>query len=293
MMKILGTLMVALAASQGPAWAQQRIEERRPASPDALVEIENMAGSVRVIGWDRPEVEVKGTLGRGAESLDFSGNPRRIHIEVGTDGNPHGVQSDLEIRIPAGSRLEIESFSAGITVTDVKGSVRVENVNGEISVSGTSDEVDLETVNGGVEVSCRCTRTHAESVNGPVTVRGASGEIEASTVNGTLVVEGGSFDRATLETVNGSIRFEGELGPKASLQIESVGGSVELLLPAKTSADFSITSFSGSIANELEGTTASRTSKYASEKELAFSMGSGDASVHVNTLSGDVTLRKR
>jgi DUF4097 and DUF4098 domain-containing protein YvlB len=67
---------------------------------------------------------------------------------------------------------------------------------------------------------------------------------------------------------------------------------VELALPANVSADFSISSFSGEIENEL-GPPARKASRWTSEKELSFTTGSGGAKVTVETLSGDIRLRKR
>ena len=106
--------------------------------PDGLVQIENGAGTIRVIGWNKPEVTVTGTLGPGADGLSFSGGPRRTQIEVETLGNPHGIQSDLEIHVPAGSRVEISSFAADINVSDVTGSVSAEGVNSSIVIAGST-----------------------------------------------------------------------------------------------------------------------------------------------------------
>src|SRR5262249_15080796 len=125
------------------ARAQTRVEQSRPAAADALVNIENMSGSVKVVGWDKGEVAVRGTLGRRAEGLEFTGTNNRIHIEVQTQGNPHGVRSDLEISVPAGARVKVEGFDASITVSGVTGSVSAETVNGSVSQSGASKEVEL------------------------------------------------------------------------------------------------------------------------------------------------------
>jgi DUF4097 and DUF4098 domain-containing protein YvlB len=284
-------IVLALAAP-GLVWAQSKVEERRPAAPDGIVLIENADGSVRVIGWDKAEVLVTGTLGRRAEGLEIKGDGRRTRIEVVVDGPPHGVKNDLEIRVPAASRLHIESFGADITTADVKGPVRAESVNGSIAVAGGSREVDVQSVNGSVEVKSPATRVNAESVNGSVTIHDASGELAASTVNGRLLVVGGAFDRAHLETVSGSISFEGGLGARATLEVETVSGEAELVLPADVSADFSVSTFSGDIENEL-GPPARKGSRYTPEKELSFSTGSGGASVSVQTLSGNVALRKK
>jgi DUF4097 and DUF4098 domain-containing protein YvlB len=288
----LPALALVLALAPGLAAAQHSVTERRPAPADGIVEIENGSGTIRVVGWDRNEVEVTGTLGRGAEGLEFHGGGRRTVIAVETAGNPHGVQSDLEIKVPAGSRLSIDGFQADITVTRVSGNVAAESVNGSIEVSGGSKEVDVETVNGHLTVKAPATRVRAESVNGAVTVEGASGEVEATTVNGRLAVRGGTFDRATLETVNGAILLEGGLSGSGWVEIESVGGSVDLVMPGDVQADFTVSSFSGEIDNQI-GPAAVRTSRYTSEKELTFSLGGGGTKVSINTLSGDVTLRKR
>ena len=289
---LLCTTVLTLLLAAPPARAQTRLEQSRPAAADGLVDIENMSGSVKVVGWDKNEVTVTGTLGRRAEGLDFSSTGNRTRIEVETHGSPHGVRSDLEISVPAGSRVKVEGFDANITITGVTGAVYAETVNGSITQSGAAKEVELQSVNGSVEVAKATGRIRAESVNGAVTVREVSGEVEASTVNGELTVTGSTFERAHLEAVSGSIHFEGDLGKRAILEAETVSGSVELLLPASVSADFEISTFSGEIVNEL-GPAAPRKGRYTPEKELSFSAGSGGAKVVVNTLSGGISLRKR
>ena len=135
-------------------------------------------------------------------------------------------------------------------------------------------------------------RVTAESVNGAVSVRGASGEITASTVNGLLSVAGATFSLASLETVSGGVHFEGDLAAKASLSVNSVSGDVELVFPPKVSAEFSITTFSGDIVNELSADKPDKT-KYTSQKDLTFTAGSGGADISIETLSGEIALRKR
>lgn len=286
-----GILVLLVAAAQA-AWAGDRVEQRRPAAADGLIEIENPAGSIRVIGWDKGEIEVTGTLGRGAEGLDVSGGPHHLRVEVETGGNPHGVRSNLEIRVPKGSRLEVDSFAASISVEGVEGAITAETVNSGITIASGSHEVSAETVNGSVDVSCPCRRVEASAVNGAVSVRGAGGVIEASTVNGRLSVEGGAFERVELDSVNGDVSFAGALETAATLTVETVSGAVELSLPSSLAADFSVSSFSGSIVSDF-GQQARRTSRYTSEKELEFSTGPGGTSVTVHTLSGAIRLRKR
>ena len=290
---VLSLSVAALLALSSPCLhAQQKVEARRSAAADALVEIDNPAGSVTVTGWDRSEVVVTGDLGAGASGLEFTGSGSRLRIGVDTERNPHGVISSLEIHVPRRSRLQIESFAGSIAVAESSGTVTAETVNGSITIGGQAKEISAETVNGSVQISGASTHTRAESVNGSVIVRGASGELDASTVNGRLEVGGGSFDRAHLETVSGALSFDGGLAAGATLEAETVSGQVTLVLPAGVAADFSISTFSGGIENAL-GPPATRVGEHTTERELEFSTGGGGASVSVHTLSGGITLRKK
>ena len=249
-------------------------------------------GSVRVLGWSRAEVTVTGTLGAGAEGLDFSGGSKHIRIEVEAEGNPHRVTSDLEIHVPAGSRVEINSFSADISVSDVTGAVSAETVNGSITVTGPAKEVSAHTVQGAVEITGPIPSVDVEAVNGPVVVKGARGAVEASTVNGRLSVSGSSFDRVALEAVSGSVFFDGGLGGDADLSAQSVSGTVELSLPATVSAEVSISTFSGDVHSDF-GQVASPRDRRGRHAESEFTLGGGDARISIETLSGNVTLRRK
>jgi len=276
-----------------PAWAkaQTTVDQKRPAAPDGTVSIENMAGTIKVTGWDRAEVQVKGTVGAGGE-LSFEGSGKSTHIEIEADHNPMGIRSDLDIYVPAASTVEIEGFQATITAIGVTGSVKAETVNGSITQSGAAKNVELQSVNGDVDVTKANGRVKAESVNGSVVLHDASGELEASTVHGKLHVLGGSWQRAEMESVAGAVRFEAAIAPRATVSIETVSGAVQLFLPASVGAEFAVSSFSGQINNEL-GPAAQKSSKWTPQTELNFPTGAGGARVTVETLSGAIEIHKR
>jgi DUF4097 and DUF4098 domain-containing protein YvlB len=281
-------LLLAVAPA---ALAQQKVDLKKNADPKGRVSIDNTAGSTRVIGWDRPEISVTGTLGRGADSVRFTAGAGRTDIEVETQGNPHQVRSDLEIHVPSGSSVEVQSFSAEITVTGVTGVVRAESMNAAISVTG-SDEVEAQTVSAGVTVS-GSSRVRAESVNGPVIVKGAKGSVEASTVNGTLEVSGTTFESVRIEVVSGDVTFDGALASGADLSIETVSGSVTVRVPGGQGADVDVSTFSGDIRNGLSAEHAAKTSRWISQKDLQFKAGGGGAKVAIQTMSGDVDILKK
>lgn len=285
--------LVLAACLSAPSWldAQTTVDQKRPAAPDGAVSIENKAGSVKVTGWDRSEVQVKGSVGEGGE-LVLDGGGKRVRIEIESDHDPMGVKSDLEVFVPSGSSVDVEGYQATISVIGVTGEVRAETVNGSITQEGAATQVELQSVNGDVLASKASGRIQAEAVNGSVVLRDVSGDLEASTVHGKLQVIGGSFERAAIESVAGPVRFEAALRGRATLSIETVSGPVVLLLPASISAEFQVSSFSGSISNEL-GRAAGKRGKWTPQTELAFSTGSGGARISVETLSGPIEIRKR
>jgi DUF4097 and DUF4098 domain-containing protein YvlB len=292
-MRKLGFLVMALAVAALPAPAQQRVDEKRPASKDGAVEIRNVAGSVRVAGWDRAEVAVTGTLGKGTERLEFSGSGNRTLVKVILPHAAHHVDgSDLEVKVPAGSTLEVETVSADISVDKVNGSVNLESVSGGITVGGEPKEFNVKTVSGEVAVTATSAPGRAKSVSGSVTLQGVSGAVEASSVSGSLVVKGGEVSKVEMETTSGSIQFDAQLAKGGRLEAKSMSGSVDLILPVGVAADFDVTTFSGEITNDF-GPPARRTSEYGPGKELSFSTGGGGARVVAKSFSGSVYLKKR
>jgi len=292
-MRKLGFVVMALAVAALPASAQQRVDEKRPAGKDGVVKIRNVAGSVRVTGWDREEVAVTGTLGKGTERLEFSGSGNRTLVKVILPHASHHVDgSDLEIKVPAGSTLEVETVSADITEDGVSGTVKLESVSGSITIGGDPRRFDVKTVSGEVEVTAANAPGRAKSVSGDVTLKGVAGAVEASSVSGKVSVTGGTISNVELETTSGSISLDAGLAKDARVEAKTVSGEVKLILPAHVGADFEVTTFSGDITNDF-GQPARRTSDYGPGKELSFSVGGGGARVEAKSFSGSVYLRKR
>ncbi len=286
-------LALALAACVAlPALAQQTIDQTRPAQPDGLVFVDNLSGSVKVSGWDRAEVQVTGTLGRGTERLDFTSEGRKTVIKVVLPKHASHVDgSDLTLRVPAGSALDLSTVSADVEVSGVKGRVAPKTVSGNITVQDSPSQVRAETVSGEVKVTGECPEVKASSVSGTVTVKGASGRVSGSSVSGDVVVEAGALREAEASTTSGDVKITGGLEKNGQLEVSTVSGDVTITLPAATSADFRVSTFSGGITSDFGGEARSE-EEHGTGKKLAFSTGGG-AHVSVSTFSGSVKLLKK
>jgi DUF4097 and DUF4098 domain-containing protein YvlB len=292
-MRKIGFVVLAMAIAALPAIAQQRVDQKRPASRNGTVEVSNISGSVWITGWDQAEVAVTGTLGEGTERLEFSGSGDRTLVKVVPPHSALHVEgSRLEIKVPAGSSLEVETVSAQIRVDEVLGAERLRSVSGAIKVRGNPREFDVKTVSGAVDVSATSAPGRAKSVSGAISLDGVTGSVEAGTVSGRILVKGGDVSRVELETTSGSIRFDAKLVKDGRLDAKTMSGSIDLFLPVDIAADFDVSTFSGGITNDF-GPAARRTSEHGPGKELSFTTGGGGARVVAKSFSGAVHLRKR
>jgi DUF4097 and DUF4098 domain-containing protein YvlB len=299
-MKTSGRYAVTLLIAAGLAtcWAtvvraQETIDESRNVKADVRVEVENVSGTVTVTGWDREEIKITGTLGRGTERLDIEGTADRIRIEVVLPQHARNVDdTDLEIQMPVKGSLEVNTVSADIEAAGVDGEVYLQSVSGDIDLSSHPVEADIETVSGDIKLLVDSDQVRAKAVSGDIIVRKAHGTLSAETVSGDITVEGATFRRLDSQTVSGDIRLSGDLEKGGVYRFESHSGTIELLLPEALNADFEVSTYSGEIESDFGG-RARRTSRYAPGQEMNFTAGDGGASVRIDTFSGDVELRAR
>jgi len=270
------------------------INESLDAAADGTVAISNIAGSVDVEGWSRNEVEVTGDLGDDVEELIFERDGDEIEIRVKTGRrNSHDIDSDLIVKVPQASSLEINTVSADIDIADVTGEQRLESVSGDITTEAHGADMDVNSVSGDLEVEGdnKSIRSRLSTVSGDIDTDNLAGEIGAESVSGDLLAANGVFSRAVMGTVNGDIVFHARLLDEGRLDIETVNGSVDVEFAGDVSARFDIETFNGDIRNCF-GPDAVRVSKYAPGYELKFSEGDGSGRVTIETLNGDLRLCK-
>lgn len=270
------------------------VNETLDAEPDGTVTVSNVAGSVEVRGWSRNQVEVTGTLGSRVDELIFERDGNEVLIKVKVPRNSNGgVSSDLEIRIPVRSSLQVNTVSADIDVADVEGEQQLESVSGDIETEAHDADIELGSVSGDIEVSGdkKAIRSRLNTVSGDIDAENLSGEINGESVSGDVNTVGGSFNRVSLNTVNGEIVYHARLLDDGRLDIETVNGSVDVDFEGDVSARFDIETFNGAIRNCF-GPEAVRTSRYAPGRELKFTEGSGSGRVTIQTLNGSLRLCK-
>jgi hypothetical protein len=297
MLRKMITALLVLTASIGAAAAQVQIDKRRPASKNGEVSIESSFGSIKVVGWDKDEVAVTGRLAPGAEGIDLEGEKGSVSLDVQEpdewrhgSGDDAEYRSDLEVSVPRGSQLRVESINATVSIVNVDGELGIETVNGGVIVTGAPRSLEITTVTGAVETSAATKETRIETVSGKVTARGGMGEISVRTVSGPVDVTGRECSRVEIETTSGDVRLEGDYKGEGGVSVKTFNGNVTLVVPPGVAARFRFETFSGQIENEIGGKPR-RSEKFSPYQELRFSTALNDFEIEVETYSGNVALR--
>ena len=282
--------MLSLLLFSQPALAETAIDERRDVQADGRVEVINISGKVEVWGWDREEVAVTGTLGRGVERLDFvvDGNETRIEVIYPTAGRSEG--SELEIRIPQSSSLDVRTVSAAIKAEEVNGRQWLSSVSGDVTSDGYGSDLEAETVSGSVEVSGAGQQAvlTLKSVSGNIYAEDVNGELEAGSVSGRIEVDGGMLDRARLGTTSGRISVDGGLSSGGRYDLTTTSGRIIVNLDHDEDLDVDAQSFSGRIENCF-GVEAEREG-YSPQRSLRYRVGEGDRTVRIRTMSSRIEI---
>ena len=295
-MKVTVKILLAagLTVLLAEAAAAERVERRLEAPRDAIVSVQNTAGSIDIRGWSRNEVEVQGDLGRDVEELVFERDDREIRIEVrASRGNNRRIGSDLEIRLPAGSTVNVSGVSTDIDIADVTGDLRLSVVSGDVDVSGFASDIEIGTVSGDIQAEGRGQTGDARfnTVSGDVDVQNVSGNISIESVSGDLLIADGVFERVKLNTTSGDVVFQAGLRDNGRFDLDTINGDSDLSFEGEVSARFDIETFNGEIRNCF-GPEPVRTSQYTPGRELKFTEGGGSGRVTISTLNGDLRLCK-
>jgi hypothetical protein len=296
--RICGAIAMLAVA---PAFAATPINESRPLAPDGQVRIENVKGRIVVRTWAKPLVQVTGSLGKGVEKLEISGDQRSLDIQVrypnsrggwnlwGRDDN-RAEPTVLEIMLPQRASVDIESVSADVDVQQVAGrKLEVSSVSGVVLVTASSPgEASYENVSGDTTLRITTSKLDAQSVSGDLRVSGGiTGDVDLESVSGNLELGAKVLDRLDVSTVSGDAILRAGLRPGGSIKGETLSGELRLTLPRATGAKLHVETFSGDIRSPSGHVDEE---DHGPGKSLDTTLGDGRARIDLEGFSGNVEV---
>jgi hypothetical protein len=200
---------------------------------------------------------------------------------------------EVEIAVPAGSRLDGDNGAGDLHAQGTLGDTRYKTGFGAIRLGQTgrarlqtgAGDISVDRVAGDAEITTGTGRLHIGAIEGTATVKNSSGEtwvgeargaLRANSANGDIAVDlarGG----ATLKTANGSLRVLEAVRGQVSL--ETAAGSLEVGIPVGTAAWLDLDVKNGNVRNTLEGSSGPA----ASDEKVE---------VRGRTYFGDIVIRR-
>lgn len=283
----LGTLML----SGGHTLAATPVNEVRPADLQGTVEVDNVAGSVHVQGWEKAEVEVTGSFGKDVERVEVTGGGAHTWVRV-VSRSSHGWNSEagasITVHIPMGSSLSCKTVSADVKVSGVRGESTLKTVSGEVDAEVGGD-VSAHAVSGGIHVKAPGAKSiEVDTVSGDADVVGGDAEVEVTTVSGDAKVKLTSTNKARFQTVSGTVSASLSLNADARIEAQSVSGDLDFKFPAAPAAAFDLQTFSGSIDNCFGPKPLEP--RHGPGSSLNFKNGDGNARLRANSHSGSIKI---
>ncbi|HEY0334829.1 MAG TPA: hypothetical protein VGC74_14150, partial [Stenotrophomonas sp.] len=179
-------LFFSLLTLSGAALAQSSVNERHPLASGGRVELDNLAGEIRVRPATGNEVTLTGTLGEG-QRLEVENSANRVQLRVVYPQNSrHSDGARLELHVPRGAMLQAESVSGRVDIADIDvARLQAQTVSGSLSASGRAQESQLSTVSGSLETRLATQRLRANTVSGRLSIgEGASGDLGLESISG-------------------------------------------------------------------------------------------------------------
>lgn len=236
-------LLAALAAVSVSASAYDQIVNRSfPLAPRGSVELKNVNGSVRIVGWDRNFVALRVVKRTEEEPADLlrvrirvSAKPDQISIQTRYPKD-NGVPVSVEyfLRVPHHAVLrEVETVNGAVLVRRMDGKGELRSVNGNVEILDSAGGFSAQTTNGNLRIELRRldpqTALEGGTVNGSVVLAlapNAGAELRVHMLNGDFR----SDLPVHVETAGNLRQFRGNLGGGgAQLDLHTVNGSIRII----------------------------------------------------------------
>ncbi|MDQ3042703.1 MAG: DUF4097 family beta strand repeat-containing protein, partial [Acidobacteriota bacterium] len=223
----------------------ERFEQTYPLNAGGRVSVSNVNGSIVIDTWDRNEIKLE-----YVKTADAKESLGEVEIKIDALQDSFSVQSNyLDWKRPGASGRTYNKLTVEYRLTVPRAAVLDE----------------IETVNGSVSISNAGNMTKASAVNGEVRATNLRGTANLSTVNGTVVA---NFD---------------QLQTGSRISLETVNGSVDLMIPSDTNATIKADTVNGSISNDFG--LPVRKGEYVG-RDLYGKVGSGDVQIRLNSVNG-------
>jgi hypothetical protein len=217
------------------------------------------------------------------QTVGFGG---RLSVDPGQNGGV-SIKAWDNANVLVRSKVEAFAPDAG-SAAAAGGLVRIDTSGGVVNALGPAEsksqnwqvsyeifvprqaDLSVKTINGGIAISGVRGHIQFSAKNGGVSLKRLAGDVEGNTTNGGLTVE-----------------LAGDRWDGAKLDARTTNGGVTVTIPQSYSAHFETATANGNLNVDFPMTSHGEIGK-----KLATDIGSGGATVHVETTNGGVSVKR-
>ena len=284
------TFVAMMAATSPIAACAQQTDTTIAVQPNARVQIQNFAGSIRVRAWDRNAVRVHAGQSRRDEVRVQGGDAALSIVTVSRSGVPAPLE--YEITVPAHASLDISGTYTEIAIEGTRGSVSATTVQGGVTLRGGDGVISLKSVEGAVSVQDATGRIEVNGVNKGLILRNVNGDIAAETVNGSIELDGIESSDVDAETVNGGVTYVGSIRDRGRYRFGSHNGSITIAIPERSNATVAAVSYQGTFSSRFELPKSVSYGAAGSPGRANFALGNGSARIEAESFQGNIILAR-
>jgi hypothetical protein len=201
-----------------------------------------------VNGWDRAEVRA-----RSGEATDIqlkrkdegTGASKKVWVRVvdkesdNNTGDPCDAFSDVELDVPRGATVQLQTRDSSIEVSDVA-VVYAQTQNGDVDIEKSGKIVDASSIGGSISVSESKGRISLHTASGTIDasdVRPAdpTDTFEARSLGGEITLNDVAHTQVSATTLNGSLSVNGPLAAAGRYNLRTMSGGITLSMPEDAS----------------------------------------------------------
>jgi DUF4097 and DUF4098 domain-containing protein YvlB len=304
-------LSLAILTLSAAAFAENRIEKTLKLAPGGEFRLDTDMGKVTLTGSSDSDAHVIVTSRRkdlddlmtfrwdesdGAVSIVA----RKRHKFDWFSSSGSNVQ--YEIRVPAQTRVSIETSGGGINISGIQGEVRANTSGGGVGITDVVGDVLAETSGGGISlknIKGRVTANtsgggvDAVAIDGPILAESSGGSIELERVTGDIdadtsgggirIIEAGGHVKA--DTSGGGIEASFARGNSRGGSLETSGGGIEVKLDPNS--DLTIDASGTGVKTDLPLAVRGEVSRGS----LSGTLGKGGNTLRLHTSGGSVRIQ--
>lgn len=246
--------------------------------------VENQGGDIIVKTWDKSQVRVQASHSRRTH-VRISLGGAVLSLEAEADRGPSNMV-DYELTVPTWMALNLEGMYAAVNVKGTRAPISVETLDGDITVEGGAENVKLASVQGRIMLTGARGRIELNTVSDDIEAAELQGDILAETVSGSITIARSEAKSVEIQTVSGELIYDGRIVDGGHYSLLTHSGNIAVSVLETTNATIATAIGSGDVRASFPLPASERPSR----RRQTFRLGTGSATVELESFSGSINL---